>query len=152
MRDMKTIVKLIRYAAVSAVSTVTALTLLGLLVGLAGAPAGWSNAFATAVATVPSFELNRRWVWGACANRSLVRQAAPFFALSISGLVLSTLNVHIAATWATSHGWSRLGRTLIAQAANLGTFGVLWVFQYVLCDRLLFRSPPVPVESRSTPA
>jgi putative flippase GtrA len=152
MRDMKTIVKLIRYAAVSAVSTVTALTLLGLLVGLAGAPAGWSNAFATAVATVPSFELNRRWVWGACANRSLVRQAAPFFALSISGLVLSTLNVHIAATWATSHGWSRLGRTLIAQAANLGTFGVLWVFQYVLCDRLLFRSSPVPVDRRFTPA
>ena len=79
---MKTLAKLIRYAAVSAVSTVTALMLLGLLVGLAGAPAGWSNAFATAVATVPSFELNRRWVWGARAGRSLVRQAAPFFVLS----------------------------------------------------------------------
>ncbi|HEX9315102.1 MAG TPA: GtrA family protein, partial [Actinomycetota bacterium] len=92
---MKTLAKLIRFAAVSAVSTLTALTLLGLLVGLAGAPAGWSNAFATAVATVPSFELNRRWVWGAQASRSLVRQAAPLFALSMSGLVLSTLTVHV---------------------------------------------------------
>jgi len=150
MRAMKTLAKLIRYAAVSAVSTLTALTILGLLVGLAGA-AGWSNAFATAVATVPSFELNRRWVWGAQASRSLVRQAAPLFALSMSGLVLSTLTVHVAATRATSHGWSRLARTLVAQATNLGTFGVLWVFQYVLCDRLLVRSSPVPVEGRFTP-
>jgi putative flippase GtrA len=152
MRAVKTLPKLIRYAAVSAVSTVTALTLLGLLVGVAGAPAGWSNALATAIATVPSFELIRRWVWGARASRSLLRQAAPFFALSLSGLVLSTLTVHIAAAWATSLGWGRLARTVTVQATNLATFGVLWVFQYVLCDRLLFRSPPVPVESRSTPA
>lgn len=149
---MKTLAKLIRYAAVSAISTATALTLLGLLVGLAGAPAGWSNAFATAIATVPSFELNRRWVWGVRANRSLLRQAAPFFALSLSGLVASTLAVHIAAAWATSLGWSRLARTVLAQATNLATFGVLWVFQFVLCDRLLFRRSPVPVEGRFTPA
>jgi putative flippase GtrA len=149
---MKTLAKLIRYAAVSAVSTVTALTLLGLLVGIAGTPAGWSNAFATAVATVPSFELNRRWVWGARGDRLLLRQAAPFFALSLSGLVLSTLTVHIAATWATSLGWSRLGRTVAAQATNLGTFGVLWVFQYVLCDRLLFRSSSVAAQGQFTPA
>jgi hypothetical protein len=64
--------------------------------------------------------------------------------------VLSTLTVHITAAWATSLGWGRLARTVTAQATNLGTFGVLWVFQYVLCDRLLFRSPPVPVESLPT--
>jgi len=101
-----TFAKLIRYAAVSAVSTVTALTLLGLLVGLAGAPAGWSNAFATAAATVPSFELNRRWVWGARPGRSLLRQAGPFFALSLSGLALSTLTVHIGEP---RHVWRALG-------------------------------------------
>jgi len=120
-------------------------------VGLAGAPAGWSNALATAIATVPSFELNGRWVWGARASRSLLRQAAPFFALSLSGLVLSTLTVHIAA-WATSLGWARLAWAVTAQATNLGTFGVLWVLQHILCDRFLFRSPPAPVESRITPA
>ena len=35
--------RLLRYAAVSAISTATSLTVLGLLVGLANAPAGWSN-------------------------------------------------------------------------------------------------------------
>jgi putative flippase GtrA len=148
---MKTLVKLIRYAAVSIVSTVTALTLLALLVGLAGAPAGWSNAVATAIATVPSFELNRRWVWGVRADRSLLRQAAPFFALSLSGLVLSSLAVHVAVGWATTVHWSRLGQTVTAQAANVATFGALWVVQFVLCDRLLFRSP-APVEGSFTPA
>ena len=75
--------------------------------------------------------------------------------------MLSTLTVHVAATRATSLGWSRLARTLAAQATNVGTFGVLWVFQYVLCGRLLFRSPEAPlkapdhrgpVEGRFTPA
>jgi hypothetical protein len=55
--------KLLRYAAVSAISTATSLTVLGLLVGLLNAPAGWANVAATAIGTVPSFELNRRWVW-----------------------------------------------------------------------------------------
>jgi len=60
------------------------------------------------------------------------------------GLVLSTLTVHIAAAWATSLSWGRLGPAVTAQAASLGTFGVLWVMQYILCDRFLFRSPPAP--------
>ena len=54
--------KLLRYAAVSAVSTATSLTVLALLVGVVNAPAGWANVAATAIGTVPSFELNRRWV------------------------------------------------------------------------------------------
>src|SRR5438270_2291653 len=80
-----------RYASVSAVSTATTLTVLGLLVGVAGAPAGWANVAATALGTVPSFELNRRWVWSARGRRSLLRQVAPFAALSLAGLGLSTL-------------------------------------------------------------
>ena len=52
-----------KYALVSVVATLTSLTTLGLLVGLGGWSSVWANVLATSVGTVPSFELNRRWVW-----------------------------------------------------------------------------------------
>ena len=132
--------KLMRYAAVSVVSTITSLTVLGVLVGVLSAPAGWANVIATTVATVPSFELNRRWVWTRRGDRSFLREVAPFAALSFTGLVISTLNVHLVGLWATSADWGRLLRTVAIEVTNVGTFGCLWLFQYVLCDRFLFRS------------
>ena len=59
--------------------------------------AGWANVVATAVGTVPSFELNRRWVWGRRDERSLLTQVVPFCVLSFAGLGLSTLTVSLAA-------------------------------------------------------
>jgi putative flippase GtrA len=132
--------RLLRYAAVSAISTATSLTVLGLLVGLANAPAGWSNVAATAIGTVPSFELNRRWVWLKRGTRSIWGEVVPFATLALAGLVLSTVTVHLASTWAEQSGWGRLARTSAVEAASVATFGSLWVLQYVLCDRVLFRS------------
>jgi putative flippase GtrA len=53
-----------RYATVSAIATTVSLTILGLLVATGAMSAGWANIIATAVGTIGSFELNRRWVWG----------------------------------------------------------------------------------------
>src|SRR2546426_1424569 len=88
--------RLLRYAAVSAISTATSLTVLGVLVGLANAPAGWANVAATAIGTVPSFELNRRWVWLKRGARSIWGEVVPFATLALAGLVLSTVTVHLA--------------------------------------------------------
>jgi len=134
--------KLARYAMVSAISTTVSLTILGVLVATSAVTAGWANVIATAAGTVPSFELNRRWVWRHRGRRSLVAQVVPFCALSFVGLGLSTLAVSAAAGWATSIGAGPAGRALIAQAANVGTFGALWVVQFVLLDRVLFARRP----------
>lgn len=133
--------RLIRYGSVSAVATATSLTVLGVLVGILSFPAIWANVIATAVATVPSFELNRRWVWAQRGRRSLLRQATPYFLLSLIGLVISTFAVHLAsdATSATS----RLLHTAAVEMANVAAYGTLWIIQFVLCDRVLFRSPGV---------
>ena len=40
-------------------------------------PAGWANVVATAAGTVPSFELNRRWVWNKTGRRSFARRDRP---------------------------------------------------------------------------
>ena len=64
--------------------------MLGVLVATDAVPAGWANVVATAVGTVPSFELNRRWVWGKTGAGRCSPRSGPFAALSFAGLVLST--------------------------------------------------------------
>lgn len=131
--------KLVRYAAVSAISTTVSVVILGVLVATGAVTAGWANVIATGVGTVPSFELNRRWVWSKTGQRSVLAEISPFCALSFAGLGLSTLAVSVAAGWAASSGLGPTARTLAAEAANIGTFGSLWLVQYVMLDRLLFR-------------
>jgi len=139
--------KLFRYAGVSAISTSVSLSILAVLVGTGAATAGWANVVATAIGTIPSFELNRRWVWKRDGARSFRRQVGPFCALSFAGLGLSTVAVSQAATWAAGAGLGATGRTIAAVAANVATFGSLWVVQFLLLDRILFRSP---VEGRAS--
>ena len=131
--------RLVRYAAVSAISTSVSLTILGVLVATQAVTAGWANVIATAVATVPSFELNRRWVWAKQGPRSLHKEAVPYFALTFVGLGLSTLAVSTAAGVASAHHVGTAGRTVVAMFANLTGFGTVWIAQYVILDRVLFR-------------
>ena len=167
--------KLARYATVSVIATTVTLTILGVLVGTHAVTAGWANVIATSAGTVPSFELNRRWVWGKKGHRSVLAEMGPFCALSFAGLLLSTLSVSAATSWASAAGLSSGVRTMVAEVANVATFGGLWVFQFVLLDRVLFKKsgrdrspfqgvsegrsgswvttgpPPRPALSRSTP-
>jgi putative flippase GtrA len=139
---MRLIRKLLRYAAVSAISTAVSLSILGALVATGTTSAGWANVVATGVGTIPSFELNRRWVWNKGGRRSLLAEVIPFSALSFCGLGLSTVAVSSAAGWATAAGLGTTARTVAAEAANIATFGTLWLVQYVLLDRVLFKAPP----------
>jgi putative flippase GtrA len=129
--------RLVRYGSVSVFSTVFGLTMLGLMVGVLGWNATWSNIITTAIGVIPAFELSRRWVWAHDGKRSILGQAVPYAAISFVGLVASTIAVHLAAG-ATSAS-SRLVHTAAVEVANLGAYGILWVVQYVVCDRILFR-------------
>jgi putative flippase GtrA len=131
--------RFVRYGSVSVISTLLGLAILSVLIGAVGYPAVWSNVIAVGIATVPSFELNRRWVWVQNGERSITRQAVPYFVLSFAGLVISTLAVHLASD-ATIHS-SRLIHTGAAEVANVASYGTLWLLQFLLCDRILFRSP-----------
>lgn len=131
--------RLFRYATVSAISTVLSLSTLGILVETRAVPAGWANVIATSVGIIPSFELNRRWVWGKSGQRSVLAEIGPFCAMSFAGLALSTVTVSAAASYATHAGFSNEARTVLALLANIGAFGTLWLAQFVILDRVLFR-------------
>jgi putative flippase GtrA len=137
---LRLIRKLMRYLAVSAISTTVSLTVLGLLVATRAVTPGWANVAATAVGTIPSFELNRRWVWAKTGRRSLRREVGPFCVLSFTSLALSTVAVSWAARWASTAGLGTTARTLAAEAASIASFGAMWVGQYLALDRVLFTS------------
>ncbi len=128
----------VRYGATSCVATLTSLTVLGALVATNTLSPGWANVVATSVGTVPSFELNRRWVWGRTGRRSLAGEVGPFCVMSFAGLALSTLLVSTAGQWATGAGLDAFWRTAAIEVANVAAFGTLWIAQFVVLDRVLF--------------
>ncbi|MBI2704262.1 MAG: GtrA family protein [Actinobacteria bacterium] len=130
--------QLVRYGAVSVISTTVSLIVLGSLVQLDTMPAAWANAVATAAGTVPSFELNRRWVWNKRGRRSVLAEIGPFCILSFAGLGLSTFTVALTAQWALAVGLDSTWRTIAVELANLTAFGSLWVAQFLVLDRVLF--------------
>jgi putative flippase GtrA len=140
-RSRTHLAKLLRYSMVSALSTAWSMIVLGVLVGFVNVPAGWANVISTSCGILPSFELNRRFVWSKRGDRSLLSEVAPFCALTFAGLGLSTLAVHLVNTQLLADGWSRVGRTAADELANVSSFGLVWVVQYVILDRIVFRHP-----------
>ena len=140
---MKRFRQLLRYATVSAIATGISLTVLGILVYTRSLPYFRANLVATAVGTVPSFVLNRRWVWGRSGKPSLSSEIIPFALLTAAGLAMSSLTVVITGHWADNANLSDATRTLAVQAANLVGFGIVWLIQFVILDRWLFRKDAV---------
>jgi hypothetical protein len=63
----------------------------------------------------------------------------PFWVLSFAGLVLSTIAVALTAAWTTGvHYGSPMIQTALLLVAHLSGFGLLWVAQFILLDRVLF--------------
>lgn len=138
-RDGRRLRQVARYAGVSVVATATSLTVLAALVATDAVPAGWANVIATLAGVVPSFELNRRWVWGLRGRSSLASEVVPFVAMSLAALGLSTAAVSAAARFADAQGAGEPARTAAVLAANVAAFASLWVLQFLLLDRVLFR-------------
>jgi putative flippase GtrA len=151
MQTMPKLRKLVRYGAVSAIATTVSLVILGALVATRTLPADWANVVATAVGTIPSFELNRRWVWSRSGRRSIVGEVGPFCVMSFAGLALSTIAVGLAAAFAQSSGFSSGMRTLVIEAAHVSGFGALWLAQFVILDRVLFAETSQGSPTSSTP-
>jgi putative flippase GtrA len=123
---------------VSVVSTVVSVTTLAATTVGLGLAAWVANVLATAVATVPSYHLNRRWTWGRRDASDPWREIMPFWLLSFAGLVLSTVAVALTDAWLHGAHLRQPLRTLVIVTAHLSGFGILWVAQFVLLERVLF--------------
>jgi putative flippase GtrA len=135
-------IKLFKYSAVSVISTVVAQLTLFLVFDVfslvSEVPA---NLLANVLATVPSYTLNRRWVWGKSGQSHFWRELAPFWILSFIGLAVSSLAVWGAGAFARHHHFHHFGTGLLVNAANLLSFAVLWVGKFIIYNKLFHVAP-----------
>ncbi len=130
--------RLTRCMGVSVVTTVISVTTILVATTALGIAATLANILATSIATVPSYSLNRRWTWGRTDRSDPWREVLPFWVLAFCGLVLSTVTVGIADAWASHAHLAPMIRTGSVLVGHLGGFGLLWILQFVLLDRVLF--------------
>jgi len=96
-RDTPEAKQLMRYTMVSVISTGVSFAVLGLVFGVFHI---WgevgSTLFANIVASVPSYFLTRRWVWGKSGRSHLVKEIIPFWAMSALGVAFSIVGASVA--------------------------------------------------------
>ncbi len=129
----------LRYTAISAISVVLSQIILFLLYGVIRlSSATTSNVIATGVTSVPAYYLNRSWAWGKTGRSHLMKEVAPFWALTFLGLALSLWAVALAHHLAVRMDLSHLRDALFVNAAALLAFGVLWVGKFVVFNKFVF--------------
>lgn len=133
-----TATKAIKYSLATAVAVAVNQVALFVLFGLFHWTARSANILALTIGGIPSYYLNRRWVWGKSGRSHLWREVVPFWALAFTGLVVSTVCVDAAESWALRTFDSRLVQALVVNGASFGALFVLWVGKFVIFNKLIF--------------
>jgi putative flippase GtrA len=133
--------RIFRSLCVSGVTTVLSLAILAVLIRFDLTTPAVANVISVVASIGPSFALNRRLVWKGAERgpRHWRREVMPFWSYSVLSLIVSTIVVAKAGHWADSVGASPEQRTIIVLAANMLTYGTLWMGQFMLLDKVLFR-------------
>lgn len=149
--------KLIRYAAVSCVGIVLTQVLFnginfitfgseshGIFVSDHHIRPWVSNVVSVGITTVPTYYLNRAWVWKKRGRSHMGKEVLPFWAFSFAGLAISTLLVGLVSHG--HHGKPTLTQQLTYDVAQLAGFGVLWIARFFVLDRLMFGRVHFPAD------
>ena len=131
--------RFVRYSMVSVISSALSLILLYVFFRVVKVgSAARANVLATAIATVPSYYLNRTWAWKRAGKSHLWREVVPFWVIAFLSLALSTGAVALAEHFTTANGIHGRAETLIIEFANFFTYGVLWIAKFFFFNRVLF--------------
>jgi putative flippase GtrA len=138
-RKRSHLLKLVRFGSVSVIFTVLNFIGLAILVGGLNFPAGWASFLLILLSIPPAFLLNRRWVWDATGGPWWQSpEVVPFGAFALLGLAMSTFAVHRVGLMVPD--WSRVGRTVAVEAASVSASGSLWLIEYFVFDKVLFKA------------
>jgi putative flippase GtrA len=129
--------KLLKYSAVSVISALTSLAILTIVYGVLRL---WTEVpsvlFSNVMAGIPSYILNRRWVWGKSGRSHVWREILPFWVMSITGIGFALITANAAHNFANAHHLHHLARTVLVVGANAAAFGVLWLLKFIILNRL----------------
>jgi putative flippase GtrA len=141
-RDTPEAKHLVKYTMVSVISTMVSFGVLFIVFGVLkvwGAIA--STVFANAAATIPSYYLNRKWVWGKGGRSHLTKEIIPFWSLSAVGIFVSIGGAGLARHISKVQHLSHTEQTALVLLANLASFGVFWVLKFMIFNRMFHVHP-----------
>src|SRR5947209_5269108 len=127
--------KMIRYTLVSVICVAINELVLAFAFGVLHWPARWSNVTAVGVATIPSYELNRKWAWGKHGKSHMWKEVVPFWTLAFIGLAFSTWSADFAESYVQNHHYAHGVQTIVVAAAALAAFGVLWIAKFIILNK-----------------
>jgi putative flippase GtrA len=129
--------KVLRYTTVSVVSTILSFTVLGIVFGVLRL---WtqvpSTIFAGMVTIVPNYYLNRSWVWGKTGRSHWRREVLPFWALSVSGFLLSIVSAALARHISIANHLNHGVATALLLTITLTAFGLVWGIKFLIFNRM----------------
>ncbi len=129
--------KIFRYSMVSVISTAVSLIVITLVYGVLKV---WtevpSTIFGNAVATFPSYWLNRQWAWGKSGRSHFWKEVAPFWFMSILGIAFSIIGASLARHVGHSFKLGHSEQTVLVLAFNLLSFAIFWVVKLLIFNRL----------------
>jgi putative flippase GtrA len=129
-----------RYAAVSGIAIAVSMVAFAVSYRMLHLSAGWAQTVAVVLSTIPSYYLNRAWVWGRGGRSHFMKEVLPFWAISLLQFVISVVVVNYAEGHVTTAFAGKTAQTLALTAVNLLTYGVMWVAKFVLFNKVLFAS------------
>ena len=141
--------KLVRYTLVSMASTLTSIIVIAIVYGFRIIPGEVeATIFGNVVATIPSYNLNRKWTWGKSGRSHLRKEILPFWIIAALGIAFSILGASYARHLVHSHHWSHAVATLIVIGANFVSFAIFWVLKLMIFNKIFHVAPvdvPEPV-------
>ena len=129
--------KIFRYSMVSVISTAVSLLTITLVYGVLHL---WgevtSTVFGNAVATFPSYWLNRKWAWGKHGSSHFIKEVVPFWTAAAAGIAFSILWAALARHVAIKYQLDHFETTIVVLAANVMSFAIFWVLKLMLFNRV----------------
>ena len=142
--------KIFRYTMVSVISTAVSLFVIALVYGVLHL---WgeveSTIFGNAVATFPSYWLNRKWAWGKHGRSHFMKEVVPFWVMAALGIAFSIVGAALARHYAIKYNLDHFETTLLVLAANVFSFAIFWVAKMLVFNRL-FRTELDEFDERLT--
>jgi putative flippase GtrA len=129
--------KVFRYTMVSVISTMVSTLVIVVVYGVCHV---WSEVpstvFGNAVATFPSYWLNRRWAWGKGGRSHLVKEVLPFWLMSALGIAFSIVGAAVARHVGLHYKLGHFELTIIVLGANILSFAIFWVVKLLVFNRM----------------
>jgi putative flippase GtrA len=95
-----------------------------------------STIFGNAVATFPSYWLNRQWAWGKSGRSHFVKEVLPFWVMAALGIAFSIIGAALAHRIGVHFKLHHLELTVVVLVANVLSFAVFWVVKLLVFNRL----------------